>query len=100
MAAQVLVPNADGGADGMCWLCAHMVADHGASPEDAIRLLHTCTCERAAIFPSDVVARREREQTVLAAAVGITLHERRAHEARVRIPPTAVPAPARRRASR
>lgn len=60
MAAEVLVPTEDDTAVGMCWLCAHAIADHGASPQDALSTLKTCTCVAEAIYPVDVLDRRRR----------------------------------------
>jgi len=73
MAAEVMVPTADDKAIGMCWLCAHMVADHGASPEDALKFVHHCACEPQAIYPADVLFRRRRDLRELTLVEGAEL---------------------------
>lgn len=60
MRAECKVPGADDTMIPMCWLCAHMVADHGASPEDAVKLMDTCKCPGHLIYPRDVLERRAR----------------------------------------
>lgn len=62
MAPECKVPTADGGVTGMCWLCAHIVADHGVSPEHVLDWMDrgACGCTREAIYPADVIARFNR----------------------------------------
>lgn len=63
-APEVMVPTADDGAAGMCWVCAHIVADHGVSPEHVIANMGTCTCPAELIFPKDVLFQRQRRTNV------------------------------------
>jgi len=65
MAPDCLVPREalaayarDGGPPvPMCWLCAHLVTEHGAEL-DTIPAMDRCSCTREDIYPADVAARR------------------------------------------
>lgn len=53
----VWVPNDDGGADPLCWTCAHAVLEHGMKLGGHIP---DCDCPATDIFPEDVLATRKR----------------------------------------
>ena len=63
MAPECLVPaEALAGGAGvplaLCWLCAHVVTEHGATLENSVDAIDLCPCRAEAIFPADVLARR------------------------------------------
>lgn len=59
---EVMVPASNDAAIAMCWLCAHAVVDHGASPHpedgEIMIMINTCRCEPAMVYPSHVLELR------------------------------------------
>jgi hypothetical protein len=53
--ASCLVPDGDRSVS-LCWLCAHLVGEHGADPATAWQKAPECACEHADVYPSDVAA--------------------------------------------
>lgn len=55
---EALTPVGDGAAE-LCWLCAHHVADHGASLADAATA--ECECSPDFVYPVGVRAALDRK---------------------------------------
>lgn len=51
---------------GMCWLCAHVVCDHGHGDlETAWEHVGECTCEPEAVYPAELAARKRASSAEL-----------------------------------
>lgn len=78
MAPEVMVPTDGDAAVAMCWLCAHAVVDHGASPhsedDEIMAAIKICRCVPEMVYPSHVLELRAlrsvetRESSELAGA--------------------------------
>lgn len=58
--AEALSSAASGPPVHMCWLCAHVVTEHGASLETAVLHIGACTCALEDVYPIDEIARRRQ----------------------------------------
>lgn len=56
---EVLYPTATSGPPvRLCWLCAHVIADHGATLDTAVEAIGSCSCALEDVYPAAEISRR------------------------------------------
>lgn len=74
-AVDCIQPGGDGdeGEVGLCWLCAHLIADHDVTPSEAkaawLSGTCVCSCAREEIYPAEVIARMDANRRASDAAL-------------------------------